>query len=283
MQKNRYVVLVLAVLMMSLTVFAEDNVIHAEPDQPGIGTGPHVLDRGFIQWETGVEIGHLPGMHVLTLPSSLFRFGLSPWAELRLEYNGSLLLDDQPLNDSMPDAIYEPSPLWIGSKIKLWGGSDEPRLRWIPRTSLLLNLGLPLTKIMADNIPVSGKIDLLFENDLCDWLTMGYDVGVYWLEWAPVPDIFAALNFNFEINEQWSVYVESYNQFDPDAMDMNNLGKTYTMCDINLDFGFTYAPHPRAELDAYAGFNLYHSESEFSTPRNNSYVGLGVTWLIHAQ
>lgn len=193
-------------MLFSCSVLAERHDIHAEADRPGMGTGTNILDRGSIQWETGFEAAHLMGMHELTLPTVLFRFGLSEWAELRLEYTGILAVDDKPYEiNTLPDAQYIPEPLWVGSKIRLWQGSEQPNLRWIPRTSLLLNLGVPLTKFDAEYHPISGSIDFLFENDITDWFTIGYDVCVDWVDWAPTPDVFASLAFNFTPTEKLGV------------------------------------------------------------------------------
>lgn len=267
--------------LLPCSVFAEQQVVQAEADRPGAGTGTHVLDRGLIQWETGVDVSHFSGMHVLNLPATLLRFGLGPWAELRLEYSGALALDDKPNDDILPDALYAPEPLWIGSKIRLWGGSEQPLLQWIPRTSLLMNIGLPLTKADADERPLAGKIDLLFENDVTDWLTIGYDIGVYWVDWKPTPEVFASLGLNFAPTDRLGVFVESYNSFLPNAVNSDTPGQRRTMCDINMDFGITYMVHPRVQLDANAGFNLFHTESFLSTPRNYAFIGLGVTWLLY--
>lgn len=280
MVKRAYIIA--SLVLFSCSVLAERHDIHAEADRPGMGTGTNILDRGSIQWETGFEAAHLMGMHELTLPTVLFRFGLSEWAELRLEYTGILAVDDKPYEiNTLPDAQYIPEPLWVGSKIRLWQGSEQPNLRWIPRTSLLLNLGVPLTKLDAEYHPISGSIDFLFENDITDWFTIGYNVGVGWVDWAPTPDVFASLAFNFTPTEKLGVFVESYNIFDPDAVHEDDPKRTYTVYDINLDFGVTYMVHPHVQLDAYAGFNLYHSEPFLSSPRNYAFFGFGVTWLLH--
>ena len=282
MVKRGYILALL--VLLSCSAFAEHNDIHAEADRPGMGTGTNVLDKGFIQCETGFEAAHLLGVHELILPTVLFRFGLSPWAELRLEYTGILAVDDKPdENNTLSDANYMPEPLWIGSKIRLWGGSEEPELKWIPRTSVLLNLGIPLTKFDARYHPISGSVDFLFENDITDRLTIGYDVGLDWVDWSPTPDVFASLAFNFMPVENLGLFIESYNNFDPDAFDPNDPKRTFTVYDINLDFGLTYMVHPRVQLDTYAGFNLYHTEPLLSGPRNNVYFGMGVTWLLHTQ
>ena len=279
--KRRIAYILLLALLVALNAHAEHNDIHAEADRPGMGTGTNVLPFGFIQWEAGLEVDHQMGMHDLSLPTSLFRFGLGPWAELRCEYTGLLVIEDRPAGSPMADVSYVTEPLWIGSKIRLWGGAEEPKLKWIPRTSLLLELGLPTSRFAAQHQPVSGTVDLLFENDITDWLTIGYDLGVYWVDWTPAPDVFASLAFNFMPTDKLGVFVESYNSFDPDAFDILDPGRKFTMCNISLDFGLTYMVTPRVQLDLYSGFNLYHTESFLSGPANNVFLGMGVTWLLH--
>ena len=260
----------------------EQNEIWLSADRPGEGTGSEVLNKGFIQWETGFECLHTLGTHIVTMPTTLFRFGLHKHVELRLEYTGDLMLFDHPDADptTQDEQLYIPAPLEIGTKILLWdhhGGSLDKA--WIPRTAVLCNLGLPISKSLAKDLPVSGSVDLLFENEVTEWLSLGYDVGVQWNEWAPAPDIFASLGVNFEPTNHLGLFIESFNLFDPDAIDLNT-GKTYTHCHINLDFGITYAVHPRVQLDAYAGFNIYNSEPIMSFPKNYAFGGIGVTWLI---
>ena len=245
-------------------------------------TGSEVLSRGLIQWETGFEVLHAFNAHFLTLPTTLFRFGLHKRVELRMEYTGSMFINDHPDSDPLsPDEhLYTPSPLLIGTKILICnhrgGKLDQP---WIPRTALLCNIGLPISKLLAEMMPVSGSVDLLFENEITEWLSLGYDVGVQWNEWAPAPDIFASLGIDFEPTDHLGLFVESFNLFDPDAYNFS-LDKKYTHYYINMDFGITYAVHPRVQLDAYAGFNIYNSDPAISLPQNYAFFGLGVTWLI---
>ncbi len=260
---------------------AEQNEIWLSADRPGMGTGSEVLDRGYIQWETGFECAHSLGAHLIGLPDALFRFGLHKRAELRLGYSGTLLVNDKPNTDpaTLGEQTYMPSWLMVGSKILLWdhhGGSLD--WKWVPRTALMANIGVPLTKAMADFMPVAGTIDLLFEHEVLEWLSIGYDVGAHWVDWAPAPDVFASLCINFEPTDHLGLFIESYNIFDPDFQDEH--GRYYTHCDISMDFGLTYAVHPRVQLDAHVGFNLYDTEPLLSGPKNYVFAGLGVTWLI---
>lgn len=274
---------ILTVLFLCLAVCAQAQTEDEEvqPDCPGMGTGTTVLDRGHIQWESSFGYGYL-GMHILSLPYTLFRFGLSPWAELRLEYEGALYIEtDDPDSKFSPGEqtkMYIPSPLVIGTKVKIIGDELVGERKWIPRISAMAGIGLPLTKSEAERMPFSPSIDLLFEHDATSWLNIGYTVGAHWLEWAPAPDIFASLAFNFDVTDKLTLFVESYNYFDCDNDPaMRGFGTAY---DINLDFGFSYLVHPRVQLDASASINCYQSEPTLSGPKNNASVDLGVAWLL---
>ena len=274
--KQYYIVFLL--LLLPFRISAEEAVV--QPDRPGAGTGTTVLDRGVIQWETGFEARHLSGMHALTLPTTSFRFGVDKRAELRLEFEGVLAINDDPDDiPASPDSyVYAPSPLCIGTKIMLWEGSEEKRLKWIPKASLMAEAGLPVTTEMADRMPISGGIDLLFENEITNWFSIGYDIGAEWVEWAPMPDIFASLGFNFNPTEKFGLFVENYNFFDCDV-DASLFGHS-TAYMVYLNFGATYLVHPRVQLDLYAGFNCFNSERMSSGPQNDVFVGFGVAWLI---
>ena len=250
-----------------------------EADRPGTGTGPTVLERGVIQWETGFEAQHYLGLHAITLPATTFRFGLDKRAELRLEYAGALGLFDHSDTISLPDRqFYAPTPLYIGSKIMLWEGSDERRLKWIPKISLMAEIGLPLTTEMAKRMPIAGNIDLLFENEITNWFSISYDFGAYWVEWAPMPDFFASLSLNFMPTDKLGLFVENYNSFDCD-LDPAVLGYS-TVHMVYLDFGLTYLVHPRVQLDLYSGFNCYHTEPILRGPKNDVFLGFGIAWRI---
>ena len=265
-------------LLMVACLHAEQHTLRAEADRPGFGTGTNVLDRGMIQWETGFEVTHLTGTHIVTLPTTLFRFGLHERAEIRLEYTGDLIIEDHPMPATKPDYYCE--PLFVGTKLMLWDGSDEPKLRWIPRTSLMLNVGVPLTREEANRMPVSGTADLLFENDITDWLTIQYQFGTHWLEWAPMPDFFATFGMTFDATKEIAFFIENFNYFDCDN-DIELVGYK-TAHNVYLDFGMTYMPTPRVQLDLYAGFNCYATETLISGPKQHCFLGFGVTWLLHA-
>lgn len=281
---TRWIYVLIGMLLMPLMMRAEERTLRAQADRPGMGTGTNVLTFGVLQWESGFEVLHIPGRHVATLPTTLLRFGLHERAELRLEYAGGKIFSDHPKTDPLPEdeAFYFCEPLNIGTKLMIWPGSEEPRLKWIPRTSVMLNLGIPLTKPVAEMMPVSGRADLLFENDITSWLTAEYEFGVHWREWAPMPDFFVSLGFDIAATDKLGFFIENYNYFDCDNINVAIKGYS-TKYDVNLDFGVTYMPTPRVQLDAYAGINCYATEPTVCGPKNNCYFGFGVTWLYYSK
>ena len=270
-KNDKILLLLLLALLLPLTAGAQENTVQA--DRPGVGTGPTVLTLGDIQWETGFEEAFSPGIHLVALPTTLFRFGVHKRIELRVEYEGVLTV-----YDSLPgnrEIRYIPEHLLLGTKIMLWQGATDKRLRWIPKTSVMAQIGLPTTKELADERPVIGMVDLLFENEVTHWFSVGYEVGIHWLEWVPEPDIFVSLSLNFQPTEQWGCFLENFNYFatSPNpVLDAKN--------NVFLDFGVTYKPHPRVQLDVNAGFNCYDSEPALNGPKNFAFVGLGIAWKL---
>lgn len=258
---------------------AEMNEIWLSADRPGVGA--EVLGKGYIQCETGFEVTHMLDAHFLLLPNTLFRFGVHEKIEMRLEYAGQMLINDKP-NSAIPwqnDPLYQPSYMYLGSKFqlcKLYGGELDKK--WIPRIAFLVNAGIPVTSAIAKQTPFYGGAFLLFENEILEWLSISYDIGVNWSEWAPVPDILPSACINFMPTDRLGLFVEAFALFDCDAVNEKN--QVYTHSDINFDLGVTYAVHPRVQLDLYGGFNLYQTNSHVSGPEHCSFVGLGLTWLI---
>ena len=67
-----------------------ENLESVAADRPSMATGVGVLPFKTIQWETGVQWDYTNHQHAFTLPTTMLRFGVAPFAELRLEYDGTL-------------------------------------------------------------------------------------------------------------------------------------------------------------------------------------------------
>ena len=88
----------LLLLTFAVVCMQAQDVENAEPlsvaaDRPGMATGVGVLPFKAIQWETGFQWDYADRQHSFTLPTTMLRFGVAPFAELRLEYDGTLYSD----------------------------------------------------------------------------------------------------------------------------------------------------------------------------------------------
>ena len=252
------IICILLLLSLSVCVMAEDEVEWMEPDRPGMATGTGVMPFKKVMWETEFEGGWIAGMHVMTMPKTMFRFGITSFAELRVEYDGLLLQNGKQWE-------YELAPLVLGTKVRVFDGSEQHK--WIPKVSLMVNLAIPCTKEMASTMHVAPSVYALFSNDVTDWFNICYNVGAVWDGYSAIPATFLGVCLGFNITDDLGAFVESYNYF-------TKYGLGTTEADPNLDFGFNWLVHERVQLDIYAGFSCL-------SPKDFSMVGLGVSWLIN--
>ena len=247
------IVALLATNLLYAQEVASEEAFAVSADRPGMATGVGVLPFKTIQWETGFQWDYADRQHSFTLPTTMFRFGVAPFAELRLEYDGTLYSDAK--------WQYQVEPLILGTKIRVFDGWKA-----VPKISFLANIAIPITKEAYQSSHVAPSLYLLCENDVTDWLNLCYNLGAEWNGVDATPSTFLALCLGFTINDQWGAFVESYNYFTRLNSD--------TEADWNIDAGFTYMPHHCVQLDVYASINC-------QDPAMYSNVGLGVAWLIN--
>lgn len=234
-----------------LGIQAQSDEICVSADRPGMATGAGVLDQGVVQWETGLEFG-VGDEKYISLPTTMVRWGLTQFAEIRLQFDGAMNKSDK--------WEYSVLPLTLGTKIKVFDGYKA-----VPQVSLMANLSIPSTKTQRDEIHVAPQLYLLCHNDINDWLALDYNVGEEWNGQNNIPSTFLALCMGFTLTDKFGAFAESYNYV--------TKGDEKTVFDPNVDFGFTYTPCRRLQLDTYAGFNL-------KEPKSAPYIGCGVAWLF---
>lgn len=247
--------LIIVALILPLAVMAEDNTDDwMSPDRPGMATGVDVAPQGVTMLETGIECGH-DGTHQITLPCAMVRFGLTDYAELRVDWDGAL-------SESIGGHwAYNSAALNIGTKLKVFDG-----WKWIPKTSLMANLSVPCTKTMNEEMHVAPSLYALFSNDITDNLNVGYNVGAEWDGVSATPATFVAVCLGYSATDKLGLFLESYNYFTKEK-------NQSTDASWNLDFGLNYMLNSRVQLDLYSGFNLQH-------PKDGVFVGAGVAWRI---
>jgi len=251
--------LFLILVFFATAAFAQEESSFTA-DRPGAATGTDVLPFKSVSWETGFQYDYADGAHSIALPTTMFRFGISRFAELRIQYDGALASDE---NNRWH---YGVQPLTLGTKVRIYDGQTaNERLKWLPKTSLLLNLQIPTTPDLAAAMHVAPQAYLLFHNDCTDWLGLDYNVGAEWDGVSARPTTFLALCFGFSMTDNVGAYVETYNY-------ITDYGKDFAI-EPYLDFGFNFMVHPRVQLDVYGAFLS-------DDPKASASVGLGVAWMI---
>ena len=140
------------------------------PDAPGATTGVDIMKPGKIDWETGIvlEWDRRNGGHArtFTINTSLFRLGLTPQAEVRLQIDECITHTPEGNFGGIANAA-------IGTKIKVYEGGKV-----FPKVSFMGTILIPGGS-NAHYLPkhVGIQVHLLFENELSSKFTLGYDLG----------------------------------------------------------------------------------------------------------
>lgn len=243
-------------LLPSLSCHAQEG-LEFVADRPGATTGPDIAPKYKLIWETGLQYEHdhtdKPTEKTLNYHNSLFRFGVSEYAELRLGIAASQTYPDN------QDSYGGISSLTVGTKVKVFDG-----WRAVPKISLLGELLLPGGSNHC-YLPqhVGTNLHLLFNNDITSWFSLGYDVGVFWSgnKDEEQPSTFLGACFSFKPTERLGLFVEEYNTLD-------------TTNQYMTEFGGTYMVSSRVQIDTYIDMNLQHMDKYVN-------IGLGVVWRIN--
>lgn len=223
-------------------------------DRPGATTGVDIMPAKHFQWETGFGYEHnrigQSNEKTWTINTSLFRIGISDYAELRFQ------IDEQATKISGEDAYFGIANLMVGTKVKIFDGHNS-----IPTISLLGNLLLPGGND-ANYLPkhLGGQMHLLFQNDLSDKFGLGYDIGADWNGDGEQPDIFLGACLSYEINDSFGMFIEEYNTFNCETQSW-------------IECGASLMIHPRVQLDFATDISL-----NYLFKYNN--FSVGISWQI---
>ena len=253
---NARIFLLVCLLFVAVRGRSQDIVLPAiSADRPGMATSPGIVLPHKFQIETGSGFEHLrnaasfheQGMY----NSSLFRFGINSFSEIRLQTD---LVGIK--TDSLQYAGF--NPVTVGSKILLSGSKGI-----LPDVSLLVNLTLPWfgeKHLKPSNFAPS--LYLLMQNDLSAHFNLCYNFGMGWDGENAVPEQFAAICLTASVNQRFSGFIESYNYF-----------ARYQTPEFMADCGCAYLVRNNLQLDISAG-------TDFNNLRSYFIIDAGVSWRI---
>lgn len=243
-----------------LSVSAQDaepvkDEVEMSADRPGASTGTDITSKFKIQWETGFgyERNKYDGAneHVITINTSLFRYGISESAEIRLQVEEQSIKEDGEKNSGL-------CPLVIGTKVKIFDGYKA-----VPKIGLLANLTIPCGKDDFKADKPAPQLYLLFDNEVTEKISIGYNVGAEYDGDTHIPTTFAAICLGYAFTNNFCGFIENYNYF-------HCQHKPIWM----TEFGVSWQVAPRVQLDLACDLNL-------KSPVKNYAVSCGVAWLIN--
>lgn len=238
-------------LFLFQVVYAQEDVSFTA-DRPGATTGTDVMPKGRFQWETGFgyEKSTVSNIRIenWTINNSLFRYGVTDYAELRFQI-------DEMCTHTNDDSFGGIANLMIGTKISFCDGVGI-----LPSISLMANLYIPGGK-ESNYLPqnMGASMDLLFNNELCSWISLGYQAGLSWYD-NPKPTTFAGACLGVTPTKEFSFFIEEYNYFDDETECYMEVGASYLLC-------------PRLQIDLTTDFDLRHMN-------NYHNLSFGIAWQI---
>jgi Putative MetA-pathway of phenol degradation len=240
-------------LFCSLPGIGQDKIDTDRPDQSEstVNTPPH-----YFQAEFGFSKENLYGRdYDLIHPAVLLKYGLKK-IELRLET--SFKTSYQHL---IPDPVTTTGidPVAIGIRAPLW---EEKK--WIPKTSLLVHLGIPALGSKAfrpDHLFPSFRFAM--QNSITKNFGIGYNLGAEWDGYSSTPSWIYTLTTGFDLSEKWYAYAEIFGSF-----------RKNEAAQHNLDGGFGYTINKDLKVDISGGFGI-------SEAAPKSYVATGFSFRIN--
>lgn len=230
----------LFVLVVCLALVSLGQTPPMETDRPDQTESPSIVPVGWLQLEVGAQRERLlfedGTVEVNTLPTTLTKLGLAPWAELRIiaEREEVRTLE----GTRMPGAML---PLEVGTKVRLAG---ESGLR--PRTSLIAHVGIPpIASSEARTSTAFGNFRFTMQNTLSDRFSLGYNVGAEWDGDTPTTTLIYTIGLGAKLSDSWSAFGEVYgflSDMDPS--------------DHRVDGGFMCLLGDNVQLDASGGYSV---------------------------
>jgi len=251
----KQLLLILLLLMSVIHANAQEADIWDFVDRPGTGSGPEVVTKGKLVWETGMgyEYSKIDDDKVdaFTLNSSVLRYGLTRNADVFMQM-------DLYHVKSMGEKTTGFGPLGIGTKVNVYEGDEV-----LPMVSFMAVVTLPTGKEEFTVDEAAPEFHALFSQNLPEPWGLAYDLGLQWDGSDTKPQTFVSAFLSYDVTSNLGLFVESFNTF-----------KKHNSPDYNLDFGAYWRLSRRIQVDASGVLGL-------SSPGDYYGVSVGLAWLLN--
>src|SRR3954464_9881457 len=126
----------LIILLLCYSCASGQGEERIDTDRPDQTESAFTVPHKYFQWEAGIVIERIKKDNIsYSLPTSLFKYGLSKRVELRLESTFNRAVTRVLAEDKKLAGL---EPVEIGTKVALM---EEKK--WMPKTSVIVHLGFP--------------------------------------------------------------------------------------------------------------------------------------------
>jgi hypothetical protein len=243
---------IIFIWLLFTTCFYAQNSEPIQTDRPDQTETPSLVPKGMFQVETGFSLQKNDAQSkTLTLPSTLWKYGVNENFELRLitefgveKYNE---LESSGLN-----------PILIGCKIKI---TEEKG--FIPKTSFIGHMSLPNTASTNNKTDFfAPEFRFVMQHTLSEKMSFSYNLGAEWNGFSAEPTFIYTVATGYTISNKFGSYIELFG-FVP------QIEKSYH----SFDGGITYLINNNFMLDLSSGIG-----SSKNAPKN--YIAFGFSFRI---
>ncbi|MCW3101956.1 MAG: hypothetical protein JWO09_396 [Bacteroidetes bacterium] len=241
-----------AVILVS-PVFAQEPMETDRPDQTECSS---IVPLHNLQIETGIVYtrnGKVQERY--NYPTTLFRLGLLPSAELRI-IGGEWQAENQRLKDSTSTKGFQ--PVEIGTKIAV---CQEKGIR--PQTAFIGHLAfVPGDKQTKNRQAIVPNFRFSMSHSLTEIFSLGYNLGMEWEPFSAYPVYVYTATFGASLNEKVYAYAEVFGDL---------AYASYPGC--QADGGLSYQPLRNLQFDVSAGLGLNDHSDDL-------YLSFGISWRL---
>lgn len=197
--------------------------------EPSLGVNKYILQVE-LEGQYAVQKEGVEKRVAWSLPSALFRYGLSDKIELQL--NAPLIKEELYENDHLVhEKLNKFAHLQVGASLSLWEQNNI-----IPQAAFMVRAIVPVNSDEDFN-DVGALMSFNFSNALSDNLSLNYNVG--YVHGTDNSDAgYYILNLSYNLNAKVHFFVENFSDFDSSTTSQNlNVGGGYNFkANVSLDF-----------------------------------------------
>jgi Putative MetA-pathway of phenol degradation len=220
-------------VLFSIPCFSQNEPIEA--DRPDQTETPAIVPKGMFQVESGFSFQkNNSESNTFSLPSTLWKYGISKKIELRL-------ITELVLEKNFSEKQNGFLPIAIGLKINLF---DE--IGMLPKTSLISHVEIKnIASSIYKNAYYIPNFRFTMQHTLNKNFNLGYNLGAEWDGFTKQSTLIYTLTSGYSITHKLGSYLELFGFAPQNEIAFHN-----------LDGGFTYLINNNFMIDFSSGFGI---------------------------